>query len=169
MNLIPTSKPPIVITAVGRSGTTITDKLITHILEDYEGAPRSVYEPFLWDHRELLKYPDYQDPKRYNSFETISSEGIFYHTHFPLFIDEDYLNLDENKIYLEGFNRYLFENRDQEEGQLEYPRHLLKFIRANGRLPLLTKLMPNGRYILLTRNPLDVLNSVISMFFFSWR
>ena len=163
---IKTDKPPVIITAVGRSGTTITDKLLTHILEDHEGRPRSIYEPFLWDHRKLLKYPEHGDQKRFNSFETISSEGIFYHTHFPLFIDEDYLSSNANQIYMEGFERYLFENRGDEEEQSEYPRYLMKFIRANGRLPLLSKMMPNGRYILLTRNPIDTFNSVINMFSF---
>lgn len=76
-----------IISAVGRSGTTIIHKLLLDIYADcYGDAFDCLYEPFVWDSAYIGQYP--RDPGRESQFgnqDALSQEGLFYHTKLPLF------------------------------------------------------------------------------------
>jgi hypothetical protein len=144
-----------IISAVGRSGTTIIHKLLLDIYVDcYDSDFECLYEPFVWDSSVIGHYPrDAAREARFGDKSALSEEGIFYHTKLPLFVDELELTPE-----LSGLAPYL---------KAHTARPLLaKFIRANGRLKYLDQIYPDGRFILTLRNPLDVVNSVITKFSF---
>ncbi len=144
-----------IISAVGRSGTTIIHKLLLDIYVDCYGKDFDcLYEPFVWDSAYIGHYPrDASRESQFGNKDALSEEGLFHHTKLPLFTDPqrpvgDFAGLDE---YLKA----------------DSSRPLLaKFIRANGRLDYLEQLYPDARFILTLRNPFDVVNSVITKFSF---
>lgn len=144
-----------VISAVGRSGTTIIHNLLLEIYADLYGDDHDqLYEPFLWDSAALRDYPRIaSQEKRFGDMDSISSEGVYCHTALPLFID------DATDISIpSNLPKYLLSDSKRPL--------IAKFIRANGRLPLLDQLYQKARFIVLIRNPLDVVNSVVTRFSF---
>ena len=144
-----------IISAVGRSGTTIIHKLLLDIYVDHYGADFDcLYEPFVWDSTAIGHYPrDAAREVQFGRKDALSEEGIFYHTKLPLFT-----GAEKQGPALDGLATYL---------KAHTTRPLLaKFIRANGRLSYLDQLYPDGRFIVTLRNPFDVVNSVITKFSF---
>ncbi|MBY0510253.1 MAG: glycosyltransferase [Rhodospirillaceae bacterium] len=144
-----------IISAVGRSGTTIIHKLLLDIYVDhYGGEFDCLYEPFVWDSAAIGHYPrDAAREAQFGNKDALSEEGIFYHTKLPLFAGSE-----QQDPTLDGLPAYL---------KTHTARPLLaKFIRANGRLGYLDQLYPDGRFIITLRNPFDVVNSVITKFSF---
>lgn len=148
----PTQIGKSIIVAVGRSGTTILHRLLLEIYVDHYGNNFDcLYEPFVWDNAAIGHYPrDTDREAQFGRRDALSEEGLYLHTRTPLFSD----NADTPP----DLSRYL---RGDTAGAL-----LAKFIRANGRLKILDKLYPEGRFILMVRNPLDVVNSVLTKFSF---
>ena len=138
------------ILGVGRSGTTAVYSLLQEIFIDCFGKNVDfIYEPFLWDYKVFNKRYD-ETVKYFANLNCLSSEAIFNHCALPLFI-ENPAKFKENRF----LNR-LFENKAE--------NILLKFIRANGRFRLLNEICPPCKFIFIIRNPLDVINSVITRF-----
>jgi glycosyltransferase involved in cell wall biosynthesis len=141
-----------IIVAVGRSGTTILHRLLLEIYADQFGQDFDcLYEPFVWDSAAIGHYPkDKGREAQFGRRDAISEEGLHLHTRTPLFGDNDLPLDDQLARYLKAGASPL----------------LAKFIRANGRLSLLDRLYPDGRFVLMVRNPFDVVNSVLTKFSF---
>ncbi len=135
-----------------RSGTSAIYHLLQHILSDR--IPKDVdfvYEPFLWNRDSFNKmYTDIT--KEFKGDKNISVVGINSHLKLPLFITSAEEYMDDQYI------KSLF--RPSEQGQ----DLLVKFIRANGRYRLLSQLEPEMKFVLVVRNPVDVINSVVGKF-----
>lgn len=140
----------ICILGVGRSGTTALYTLLQEILIDRFGKNVDfVYEPFLWDMRAFNgRYNDVV--KNFDSMNSLSVEAMYHHQNLPLFIENPAAFRDNP--YLDKIFHKTSENA------------LIKFIRANGRFRLLSEICPEAKYIFITRNPLDVINSVVVRF-----
>lgn len=139
------------IVGIARSGTTALYSLLQEIMEDVYNEVQFIYEPFLWD-KDVFngKYKEVSD--RFNTLNSISVEGIYQHQKLPLFIDDPtaYLN-----------NSYLKDIFKPENPGINL---LAKVIRANGRLSLLQNICPDMKIIFILRNPLDSVNSILSLF-----
>lgn len=144
-----------IIVAVGRSGTTIIHRLMLEIYVDRFGNDFDcLYEPFVWDSAAVGHYPlDGARESQFGRRDAMSEEGLYLHTKTPLFADRPLPTDTERQL-----GAYL-----KSDGKKPL---LAKFIRANGRLPLLDRLYPDGRFVLTVRNPLDVVNSVLTKFSF---
>ncbi len=139
---------------VGRSGTKLAYSLLQSIFDAQYGSNfRSTYEPFLWDW-EIFNKPIAETQKLFGKTSALSVEGIYNHIKTPLFVRS---TSKENYQGNEFFGRFT-KQRDS-----AIP-HLVKFIRANGRMPIFRALNPNARIILITRNPVDTINSVKDKF-----
>jgi glycosyltransferase involved in cell wall biosynthesis len=142
-----------IVAAVGRSGTTIIHKLLLDIYADCYGNDFDcLYEPFVWDSARIGHYPrDAARESQFGNRDALSEEGLYHHTKLPLFTAE-------SEPEQPGLAAYL-------KSDTQKPL-LAKFIRANGRLNYLDRLYPDGRFIVTLRNPLDVVNSVVTKFSF---
>lgn len=142
----------ICIIGTARSGTTAIYTLLQKIVVDNFPKVKFYYEPFLWDINELSGLYEEVNEK-FNLTSSLSHEGIYNHLKLPLFIEEptEYLK-----------NEYLSGILHQEENTVK----LAKFIRANGRVWLMAKIDPDCKFIFITRNPLDVINSLKDKFSF---
>ena len=144
-----------IIVAVGRSGTTIIHRLMLEIYVDRFGKDFDcLYEPFVWDSAAIGHYPlDGARESQFGRRDAMSEEGLYLHTKTPLFADGALPADTERQLasYLKSDTKKPL---------------LAKFIRANGRLSVLDRLYPDGRFVLTVRNPLDVVNSVLTKFSF---
>jgi hypothetical protein len=135
-----------------RSGTTAIYNLLQNIFINIYGTDAEyVYEPFLWEASAFNgKYVEVQNNFKY--MNSVSLEGMYNDLKLPFFIPNpgEY----NNNEYL----RTMFNRGAQ--------NILLKFIRANGRFPLLQNICPECKFIFVIRNPIDVINSVIGTFSF---
>lgn len=149
------TKKKTIIVGVGRSGTTIIHRLILELYQrTYTDKFDQIYEPFLWDSSALKDYPrDGARETRFGDSASLSHLGLHFHQSLPLIMDK----VDEATLP-DGIRSYL--NADNNRPLVA------KFIRASGRLPLLYHLYPDAKFILLIRNPLDVVNSVVTKFSF---
>ncbi len=144
----------VIIFGAGRSGTTALYTLVQEIILDRpDHGADFIYEPFLRD--KTFFNGRYNDvAKNAPLIDSLSFEGIFNHLQLPLFINDP----------------QLYEENDFLKRTLEPsgPGHHIaaKFIRANGRYPLLKQLFPDFKYIFITRNPADVVNSITRRFSF---
>jgi hypothetical protein len=86
--------------------------------------------------------------------DSISTDGIFHHQKLPLFID------DPSPYITNEYLNELFLPIEKDRSIL------LKFIRANGRIRLLTSICSHMKLILIIRNPLDSVNSIMGRFSF---
>lgn len=134
-----------------RSGTTAMYALLQKIILDNFGKAEYYYEPFLWDHA-TFNGPYESVNHQFRNVDSISQEGICQHQGLPLFI-EDPQPYTSNE-YLAGIFK-----KDP------HP-HLIKFIRANGRIKLIHAMDPGCKIIVMLRNPLDVCNSLKDKFSF---
>lgn len=138
---------------VGRSGTTMTYGLIQKMFSrQFPGGYRSTYEPFIWD-REKFNCSYQEATKFFGKTSSLSIEGIYHHLQMPLFVESanarQYLDSD----FLSHFR------------EVDTP-HVAKFIRGNGRMALLRALNPSAKFVLIVRNPVDVINSAKDKFAF---
>ena len=147
--------PAVFVVGVGRSGTTLIYRIVQRLFRRRFGRDyTSSYEPLIWN-RELFDR-DYEDCAHlFGKTSSLSVEGMYVHQQLPMFIDapkdlSDYTALP----LLRHFSR--------EQGPT-LP-HVAKFIRMNGRLPLLRLLHPEAKIIVLLRNPVDSVNSVKGKF-----
>jgi len=151
---MPQTKHNICIYGVGRSGTTAIYTMLQKILENINhGDTDYRYEPLLWN--KLIFNDLYENvTDKFSDISSISIDAIYQHKSLPLFIDA----VEEDHINSSGFLKEI----------LETDKHnlLCKFIRCNGRIPLIKRLLPDSKSIIIIRNPLDVLNSSSSMFSF---
>jgi hypothetical protein len=112
-----------------------------------------VYEPLLWDRKTFNeKYDEVREKFYY--MDSLSAEGIYHHKTVPMLIDNP-----EQYVHNKYLNKIL--NGDPKSDHL-----LVKFIRASGRIQLLEKICPDCKFIFSIRNPIGVLNSVLSRFSF---
>ena len=139
---------------VARSGTTAIYSLVQDVLLDVIGTDIDyIYEPFLWD-KDVFngKYDEVKEKLKY--VNSLSIDGIYNHKKLPLFITDpaEY----KNNEYL----REIFASGNPGKNLL------VKFIRANGRFPLLHEICPEAKFIFIIRNPMDVVHSILSRFSF---
>ena len=141
---------------VGRSGTTMMYRLVQQMyLQRLDDNFRSTYEPFIWD-RSLTNKLYENVTKIFGKTASLSIEGIYNHLSIPLFLEKaSDIKIPDNDFF------YHFSN----ENKNSIP-HIAKFIRANGRMSLFRYLNPSAKFILMIRNPVDVLNSVKHKFSF---
>lgn len=142
----------IIVMGVGRSGTTMLYSALQKILADCVGSLRCNYEPFLWD-RDVFDIPFTEVTDEFTRVSSLSVDGMYHHRRLPMFVsksDVDALSPDPYLRFLHDSDKVV----------------LTKYIRANGRLPLIRSMYPNARIILMLRNPVDSLNSSIGMFSF---
>lgn len=144
-----------VILGVGRSGTTALYSMLQHLLEhNFPGRVAYRYEPFMWDAETLPKLANEVDDE-FSFMAALSTEGIYHHRRLPMLAGPD-VRLDEEVTAFLRHNLCC----PPDHGAL-----LSKFIRANGRFLLLRQIADtNARIVLVVRNPVDVVNSVMDMF-----
>lgn len=139
---------------VGRSGTTAVYSMLQQVmLDNFSNKVDFVYEPFLWDRQ---SFNDVQTNvfKNFLYQNSVSAEGIYNHLKLPLFID------DPQKYKDNTYLKSLFSLSNDNQGLL------IKMIRACGRFKLFQMIDPSCKFIFILRNPIDVINSVISRFSF---
>jgi hypothetical protein len=141
----------VVVIGIARSGTTALYSLLQNILTDRYGKVDFFYEPFLWD-KDVFNGPYEKVSRYFSTINSVSAKGIFLHQQLPLFITNP--SEYQKDAYIESL--FLPEEPDR--------NILIKFIRANGRLQLLRRISPDARYIFIIRNPLDSVNSILSLF-----
>jgi glycosyltransferase involved in cell wall biosynthesis len=142
----------ILISGIGRSGTTTIFNVLGDALLSYDRNAETVYEPYLWDIREAYKTATVKDQPFDNN--QLNTFGIYTHTHTPIFLDKPtglhdlWLNQNFTGLRPGDHNR------------------LVKVIRGAGRLEATIKTMPDVKVILVTRNPVDTINSGLGLFTF---
>ena len=146
----------VLVFGVGRSGTTMTYSLLQSIFGHlYGDGYDSVYEPYIWD-RHTFNAPYDQTKKYFGKTSSLSVEGIYQHFKTPLFVGsakrDDY---QENEFY-----------RQFIDSPVRSKPQLAKLIRGNGRMSIFRALNPRARFLLVIRNPVDVVNSVKNKFCF---
>ncbi len=141
---------------VGRSGTTMLYRLVQEILLSRSGRDfESIYEPFIWNPAVFDGL--YEDTTRhFGQTRSVSIAGIYAHLATPLFVKEpgpldDYLRLEVFQLLAARG-----ESRDR----------VAKLIRGNGRMAIFRALNPAARFVLLTRNPTENVNSLKNKFSF---
>ena len=138
---------------VGSSGTTITYALVQKMLSKlFPDGFRSTYEPFIWDRR-IFNCPYDDAKKHFGKTSSLSIEGIYQHMQLPLIVDSS-----ASPKYLDNtFFRHF---------RWTYKPHVAKFIRGNGRMEIFRILNPKAKFVLIIRNPVDVINSAKNKFSF---
>ena len=139
---------------VGRSGTTVTYALAQKIAHrESSGRYLSTYEPFLWSMDAFNC--SYEDAKPlFGKLDSLSIEGIYRHLQLPMFPGADAVSADFTASNFAGRFR-------------PYPGyHVAKLIRGNGRMAMFRALNPTAKFILILRNPIDVMNSAKGKFAF---
>jgi glycosyltransferase involved in cell wall biosynthesis len=142
----------ILISGIGRSGTTTIFNVLGNALLASDSKAETVYEPYLWNIREAYKTASVKgqpfDNNQLNVF------GIYTHTHTPILLDNPTglhdLWLKQN---FEGLNR-------------SGCSRLVKVIRGAGRLEATIKRYPDIKIVLVSRNPVDTINSGLGLFTF---
>ncbi|MEM8504541.1 MAG: glycosyltransferase [Cyanobacteria bacterium P01_D01_bin.1] len=134
---------------VGRSGTTALYVGVQHMVLNSRTAWRFLYEPYLWSHR-VFDAPFSTVAEQFQSTAALSVEGMYAHCTTPLFTDSGNAVHDRFLAAItEGSSNILF-----------------KTIRANGRLQAFLEAFPDFKAVVVIRNPLDTINSVINRFSF---
>ena len=121
----------------------------------YGDAYRSSYEPYIWN-SELFDAPYQKTQSLFGKTGSLSIEGIWHHLQTSMFVGEvSKHGVMENNFYAR------FTRRDGNPTP-----HLAKLIRGNGRMHLFRFLNPQAKFVLMIRNPIDVVNSVKYKFSF---
>lgn len=135
---------------VGRSGTTITYRILQEIYSHLYGKRYdSIYEPFIWN---TAHFNDlYENTlQNFGKINSLSIDGIYAHLNLKLFAGaEDEVNVRSHSFF----------ERFRTAGKGARPR-LTKLIRGNGRMGFFRALNPGAKFILIIRNPVDAVNSV---------
>jgi hypothetical protein len=142
----------VLVTGVGRSGTTMLYQQIAKILQLHFKTRQFSYEPYLWDINTPLVGG--------NTFgmEQLSAFGMYVHQATPLFIQPG----KSNELH-DRFVRHLFEPRIP---GVQIDAYLAKIIRGSGRLHEYIRLYPDIKIVACLRNPIDTINSSLGMFSF---
>jgi sulfotransferase family protein len=142
----------IMISGVGRSGTTALYRIVQKLLRSNGMDPRCVYEPYLWRTGafEHLDVDDQAFALAFNSTSSLSIEGMYAHAQTPLFARS---NPPEHAAFLD----HLFGGGGPT---------LVKIIRGSGRLDAFLAARSDLKIIHIVRNPMDVVNSVLGQFSF---
>jgi Sulfotransferase family len=142
------------ILGIGRSGTTALYSLMQNIMESKFGEEiEYIYEPFLWN-KEVFNGRLEPLRNKFRYMDSLSIEGMLHHQKLPMLIDGPVPYADNDYL-----NRLLSPDRPQKN-------LLIKLIRANGRYLLINRICPDCKNIFVMRNPIDVVNSVITKFSF---
>ena len=150
----------LLIYGVGRSGTTAIYNTIQSMVLSVYSKVDFVYEPFLWSPDVFnMKASDITDEFSYTS--SLSIDGIYANSRLPLLVSSDpgvlIDSLDDNiKSYLD--------NICIKKDSVDFL--ITKAIRANGRSVIFDYINPENKKVFVIRNPVDVLNSSLSMFCF---
>ncbi len=145
----------VLISGIGRSGTTMMYQQIGRMMREAFRKPRYRYEPYLWD----LNVPYTRDAAFGQG--DLSSFGMHTHQATPLFLS------GEHPVHDEFLDR-LFGDEAALPGDPENPDSwLVKIIRGNGRLESYLRRYPDLKIIICLRNPIDTLNSSMGMFSFT--
>jgi len=145
----------VLVSGIGRSGTTMMYQQIALMMRDAFEAPRFRYEPYLWNlNPSNTKLANYGP-------ESLSARGMQVHQNAPLFLD------GFHPIH-EAFLWSLYGGAQSLPGDPEFPdAWLAKIIRGSGRLESYLQAFPDLKIVICLRNPLDTLNSSLGMFSFT--
>ena len=138
---------------VARSGTTALYSLVQEIMLDNHKKIDFIYEPFLWD-KDVFNDRYANKSHNFKYMHSLSFEGIVNHLQLPLFIRETDEYVDNSYI------SKLLEPANSRKNILT------KFVRTNGRYNLIQKACPECKSIIVIRNPVDTINSVVNSFSF---
>jgi hypothetical protein len=141
--------PKIMISGVGRSGTTSLYAPLYNITQSQKTDWTYFYEPYLWDFDGEGNYQEIR--KRFTTTSALSAEGIYYHRSTPLF-------LRKNNAMNSQFVDKIFNANDSNV--------LAKFIRASGRLEAYLEHAPDIKVVHVCRNPIGTINSALGFFSF---
>ena len=142
----------ILISGIGRSGTTTIFNVLGDALLKFRDDAETIYEPYLWNIREAYKSATVKGQPFDNN--QINTFGVYTHTHTPIFLDEP-----------TGLHDLWLKQNFTGLRSGDYNR-LVKVIRGAGRLEATIKSMPDVKVILVTRNPVDTINSGLGLFTF---
>ena len=138
----------ILIAGVGRSGTTALYRFFFTLLKNRGRKATFFYEPLFWKIRDI-----YPDESSFKFTDNISVVGLTAHLNSPLIAD--------SSVPPDDFSRFL-DALDEAPCEIWFA----KCIRACGRLSWFLDRWPDLKIICIYRNPISVLNSVISRFSF---
>lgn len=134
---------------VGRSGTTMVYGFCQRVFQHLVGKNyRSIYEPYIWN-SVLFNKPYEECAEHFGKTSSISIEGIHNHLNTPLFSSEN----PDLKALDDDFYQKFMPSGDS-------VIQVVKLIRGNGRMALFRQLNPEAKFIVMIRNPIDVVNSV---------
>ena len=140
----------ILVSGVGRSGTTALYDFLTKYFEAQGIRSKSFYEPFLWG----LEDREFVQPAAFDTTSAISIRGLATHCSIPLFAGE--ISVPKQ------FKEFVDQLRPQPNSEIWF----CKCIRASGRLRWFLDCLPSLKVICIFRNPVSVLNSVLERFSF---
>lgn len=147
------NKLEILISGIGRSGTTTIFNVLGDALLKHDQTANTIYEPYLWNIRAAYKTATVKG-QPFNTSQ-LNVFGIYTHTHTPIFLDE---STPLHDLWLkQNFDGMMAERKGA---------RLVKVIRGAGRLEATLKSRPNSKVILVTRNPVDTVNSGLGLFSF---
>jgi len=145
----------VLVSGIGRSGTTMMYQQIALMMRDAFKAPRFRYEPYLWNLNASNASWGAYGP------ENLSARGMQVHQATPLFLE------GEHPVH-DSFLWSLYGGSTSLPGDPDLPdAWLAKIIRGSGRLEAYLKTFPDLKIVLCLRNPLDTLNSSLGMFSFT--
>ena len=140
---------------VGRSGTTMMYCLLQSMLGHYyPDRCHFTYEPYIWN-PDLFTGLYAEMRGLFGKTASLSVSGIYANAKTPLFL---------RGCWKPGVLKQIFYHRF--EPRTDEKLHLVKFVRGSGRMRLFRDLNPDAKFILMIRNPLDVVNSLKGKFSF---
>lgn len=139
----------VLISTVGRSGSSIFFDALGAAMRARNPAVREVYEPYLW-----TPAPIPLSKRRFTTSE-LNIEGIHVHCQTPLFL------AGRNALHDAWLRQIFAPVPGQSLGNV-----LVKMIRGCGRLEAMLTLLPDLKVIVITRNVVDTVNSGLGMFSF---
>ena len=139
----------ILISGVGRSGTTFAYDVLLRAAKAENSKPLGRYEPFLWGEPTWDRAPS-EIGGLFGSTSSMSSIGLANHLTAPLFLR------DAGGLDTQFLDSVFPQGQDV----------IAKFIRASGRLAAFLRSRPNLKVVHIVRNPLDVVNSGLNYFSF---
>ncbi len=141
----------VLVSGVGRSGTTFAYKQIARQLLGACGDVNFRYEPYLWNIRGAPDKPNPFDMSQLHHF------GLQTHTETPLFLSGEH---DPHDRFIDS----LFDAPSDADPARFPNAYLTKVIRAGGRLRAYLRRFPDLRIVACLRNPVDTINSGLGMF-----
>lgn len=146
----------ILISGIGRSGTTTLYEIIGKALLTQHNGGRCVYEPYLWNIPEIESTAD-----TYGQPFSVGQLGLFnmsVHCNTPLF-------LSERNMLHDGWLKRVF-GPISSASKIAPEDGMAKVIRGAGRLEAALTLFDNLKVVVVTRNIVDTINSGLGLFSF---